>query len=89
MTSIVLRMAYVWDCPACGSKNYSYPVPAVFEDGEQEEAYRFFNNLDDWEPLPDDWEDMRIDDCPEVVSCSCGMVFDAVIDGAEDISDDD
>lgn len=65
-----LRTAYHWFCPSCDATNFVLPMKAELTDDEREECFRSFNELDEWEELPDDWRNFEMVWSPDAVTCS-------------------
>lgn len=79
MRTVELQTAYHWHCDECGEICFSLPWNAEFGPGEREEAYRKFHELDDWQPLPDGWEQFEMVTIPEIVECwNCKTRFTTV-----------
>lgn len=72
-----LLTAYVWDCDHCGSENFERAIVAEMCDEDREEMFRQFNQMDQWEALPECWRDFQLVTRPDAVTCcKCGTEFD-------------
>lgn len=75
--TVELKNAFWWYCDDCSSKNFDHAVDAEFnDDDEREEVFRAFNDLEEWEDLPDNWRDFELMSSPRFVTCqSCSARF--------------
>ena len=70
MDTVELQTCYWWYCNNCATKNYCDPIAPEFIDNEQEDAYRVINGLEDWQELPEGWENFEMICIPETVICT-------------------
>lgn len=74
MITTKLKTAYYWTCENCGRNNFEIPVIPKLTEDEAEDAYRQFNDLEPWSPLPDDWRNFELVSSPNFVTCcGCGI----------------
>lgn len=72
-----MRQAFVWTCDECGRDNFELAVIAEMSPGDREECYRSFHGMEDYEELPEDWQQFEMVMAPNSVKCpSCGEEFD-------------
>ncbi len=88
MRSVELQTAYHWHCDDCGAENFAMPVKAEFGPGEREEAYRQYHEMEEFEELPDHWQDFEMVMLPHTVTCSqCATEFRAIDERNDDGAD--
>ncbi|TWU67281.1 hypothetical protein V7x_28550 [Crateriforma conspicua] len=76
MQSVELRTAFSWHCPSCRAANFVQPDVADLSDDDAEAAFRRFNDLEPWQPLPSDWQEFEIVTMPpRVTCCRCHREF--------------
>lgn len=79
LQTVELQTAYRWICEDCGREHFAMPIKAEFGDGEKEAAYREMNDIDDWDLLPEGWDNFEMMSIPEAVACGdCGAMFGTV-----------
>lgn len=79
MKTVELRTAYCWHCDECSELNFAESVVYECSQEEKEDLFREFHDLDEWDELPEDWQQFQSVYCPEVVQCcKCGTEFMAI-----------
>lgn len=78
MTVVELKIAFHWHCESCGHENFSLPLRREFTEDEARQFYRQTRGLEDYEPLPDGWDQFQVSMIPTLVTCqSCCNQFEA------------
>lgn len=84
MSKVVLKTAYYWICEECGRDNYDRPVLAEIVPGDKETVFREWFGLEEFEELPDDWENFQLVAIPRNVTCEhCGQEYETEDDRIE------
>ena len=79
MKVVELQTAYHWYCPHCDAANYALPQKAEFTKEGREEAYRDFHGLEEWEELPEGWDQFEMVQIPHIVRCfACHEEFKTI-----------
>lgn len=79
MKTVELRTAYCWHCDECSELNFSESVLYECSNEEKEDMYRYFHDMDEWDALPEGWQQFQTVCSPETVKCSkCGVEFNAI-----------
>lgn len=88
MRRVELQLAHSWHCDECSELNFCVPEIPELTDEDREEVFRKLNNVEDYEELPDDWDQFDVLGIPETVTCSkCGSTFEAYEDTGFDINE--
>lgn len=70
LPTVELKTAYQWFCEECGESNFEMSQKAELTEESREEAYRDFHEMDEWEVLPEGWEQFELVMIPDIVECN-------------------
>jgi len=81
----ILEQIFRWECPSCNHTNYSQPVKQEVDPAQKEDELREQLGINEWDPLPDDFDQYVLMGPPQEVVCGeCFEILEAETPHHED-----